>query len=120
MMQHCAQWLNCTVSTYAIVACNIARNVTGVEASSTSATFHATIALCVCLLQYCTQWCDVTKSFQPIRFRCLHSLVATLFMLHVMLQRMSALLRQLRAMSHRVSGPVSWSTSKVINCEVYV
>ena len=51
------------VSTFAIVACNIARNVAGVEASSTSATFHATIALCVCLLQHCTQWCDVTKSF---------------------------------------------------------
>ena len=36
------------VSTFAIAACNIARNVAGVEASSsTSATFHATIALCL-------------------------------------------------------------------------
>ena len=29
------------------IACNIAHNVAGVEASSTSATFHATIASCV-------------------------------------------------------------------------
>ena len=50
-------------STFAIVACNIARNVAVVEASSTSATFHATIALCVCLLQHYMQWCDVTKRF---------------------------------------------------------
>ena len=40
------------VSTSAIAACNIACSVAGVEASSTSATFHATIALCVCLLQH--------------------------------------------------------------------
>ena len=68
-MQHVARngWI---VSTVAIVACNFARNVAGVEASSTSATFHATFALCVCLLQHCTQWCDVTKSSQPIRFPC--------------------------------------------------
>ena len=51
------------VSIFAIVACNVARNVAGVEASSTSTTFHATIALRVCLLQHCTQWCDVRKSF---------------------------------------------------------
>ena len=52
------------VSTFAIVACNIARNLAGVEASSTSATFCATIiALCVCLLQHCMQWCDVTRGF---------------------------------------------------------
>ena len=36
------------MSTFAIVACNIVRNVSGVEASSTSAAFYATIALCVC------------------------------------------------------------------------
>ena len=35
------------VSTIAIVACNIARNLAGSEASSTSAAFHATIALCL-------------------------------------------------------------------------
>ena len=29
------------------IACNVARNVAGVEASSTSATFHTTIAPCV-------------------------------------------------------------------------
>ena len=68
MMQHCKQYCEQIaelhrVSTFAIVACNIARNVAGVEASSTSATFHTTTALCVCLLQHCTQWCDVTKSF---------------------------------------------------------
>ena len=34
------------VSNFAIV-CNIARNVAGVEASSTSVTFHATIAVCL-------------------------------------------------------------------------
>ena len=34
-----------------------------------------------CLLQHL--WRDVTKGFQPIRFRCLHSLVATPSMLHV-------------------------------------
>ena len=32
------------VSTFAVVACNIARNVAGVNASSTSATLHATTA----------------------------------------------------------------------------
>ena len=55
-MQHCAQWLNCTVCPplqLLHVIYWIARNVAGLEVSSTSATFH-TIALCVCL---------VTKSF---------------------------------------------------------
>ena len=97
------------VSTFALVACNIVRNVAGVEASSTSATFHATTALCVCLLQHCTQWCDVTKSFQPIS--CLHNLVATPSMFHVILQRvcppfLTQLHAILRAMLHRVCGPL--------------
>ena len=39
------------VSTFAIFACNVA----GVEASSTSATFHVIIAY-VCLLQHRMQW----------------------------------------------------------------
>ena len=55
------------VSTFAIVACNIAHNVAGVEVSSTSATFHATIALCL-FLQHCMQWCDVTKTFSQSDF----------------------------------------------------
>ena len=56
--QYCPQSLNYTVSTFAIVTCNITRNVAEVEASSTSATFHAT----VCHMQRCTQWCDVAIS----------------------------------------------------------
>ena len=50
------------VSTFAIVACNIARSMTGLGARSTSATFHTTIALYVCLLQ-ANIACDVTKTF---------------------------------------------------------
>ena len=40
-------WFAPCVCTFAIVACNIARNAAEVEASSTSATFHTTIALCL-------------------------------------------------------------------------
>ena len=65
-MQHCSQYcmqvLNCTVCPPCCMQyyfCNIS---------------HDNIALCVCLLQHCMQWCHITRSFQPIRFPCLHNL----------------------------------------------
>ena len=54
-VQYCARWLNCTVCPTLQLLC-IARNVAGVEASSTSATFHATIALCV------SASCNITRN----------------------------------------------------------